>query len=158
MVVGRTGASLISHPTPEQVLPHRGRMLLLSRIVSVQADGLVGEADISPQCPFADGPRGVPRWVGIEFMAQAVGAFDGLRELNADHPIMPGYLLGTRRLENVRGYFSFGSVLSISVRELMMGENGMGAYACELRCNDSVMSCQLSVYRRPASTGSSADG
>jgi predicted hotdog family 3-hydroxylacyl-ACP dehydratase len=146
-----TGDALMSlQPDPEQVLPHRGRMLLLSRIVTVRPDGLVAEADITPQCPFSEGSAGVPRWAGIEFMAQAVGAFDGLRELGAHRTIMPGYLLGTRRLDGVHGYFPLGSVLKIHVQEVLRGDNGLGAYACELHDNASVMRCQLAVYRRPA--------
>lgn len=135
--------------TPEQVLPHRGGMLLLSRIVSCDAQQLSAEADITRASLFAQGEHGVPRWAGIEFMAQTVAALDGAREVGQGHPVSLGYLLGTRRLDGVDGYFGYGAVLSLRATEVLRSENGLGAYACELNDGARMLRCQLTVYRKP---------
>jgi predicted hotdog family 3-hydroxylacyl-ACP dehydratase len=133
---------------PEDVLPHRGSMLLLSRIVSHAPGELAAQVDISSSSTFAIPAMGVPRYVGIEYMAQAIAALEGVAGLGEGHPVTPGYLLGTRQLGGIDGYFSFGQVLDVRVREVMRGENGLGAFACELREEDRIMQCQLTVFSR----------
>ena len=78
-------------------------MLLLTQIVSWGSDDLIGEVAVSADSPFFEPGLGIPRWVGIEYMAQAVGALDGIRLREAAEPVPPGYLLGTRELRRLRG-------------------------------------------------------
>jgi predicted hotdog family 3-hydroxylacyl-ACP dehydratase len=136
---------------PAEVLPHRPPLLLLSRIVAWDADSLDGEVDVDDANPFAEPGRGVPRWVALEFMAQAVGALDGIRLREADRSVPPGYLLGTRRLGQLDGYFPLGAKLSIHVKEILSDANGLGIFACSLDDGERSLACQLTVYRPPAS-------
>jgi predicted hotdog family 3-hydroxylacyl-ACP dehydratase len=125
-------------------------MLLLNRVVSWDSASLVGEADISEDCMYCEPGLGVPRWVALEYMAQAVGALDGVRLREAGKPVPPGYLLGTRRLDGTDGHFRPGATLRVSVREVVQGENGLGVFACRLDEGERSLSCQLTVYRPPA--------
>lgn len=134
-----------------EVLPHRPPLLLLSRIVAWDADSLDGEVDVDDTNPFAEPGRGVPRWAALEFMAQAVGALDGIRLREADRGVPPGYLLGTRRLGQLDGYFPLGARLSIHVKEILSDTNGLGIFACSLDDGERSLACQLTVYRPPAS-------
>jgi predicted hotdog family 3-hydroxylacyl-ACP dehydratase len=136
--------------TPGQVLPHGEPMLLLSRLVSWRPGALVCEVDVSRASPFAEAGLGVPRWVGLEYMAQAVGALDGIRLREQGSDVPPGYLVGTRRLDHVDGYFRHGVTLRITVQEILQGENGLGVFSCGLHDGERSLSCQLTVYRRPA--------
>jgi predicted hotdog family 3-hydroxylacyl-ACP dehydratase len=136
---------------PAQVLPHRQPMLLLTRVVEWGPDALVGEVDVSGESPFAEPGLGVPRWVGLEYMAQAVGALDGIRLREAGRAVPPGYLVGARRLDHTDGHFRDGATLRITVQEILQGENGLGVFSCRLDDGDRSLSCQLTVYRPPAS-------
>jgi predicted hotdog family 3-hydroxylacyl-ACP dehydratase len=139
--------------SPVDVLPHRPPMVLLSRIIAWDNDSLVGEVDVTAASPFVEQGLGVPRWVGLEYMAQAVGALDGIRLREAGRPVPPGYLLGTRRLDGTDGYFAEGAKLRITVQEVLQDENGLGAYSCRLDDGERSLACQLTVYRPPASGG-----
>ena len=133
--------------SPQEVLPHRPPMQLLTRIVSWGPAELVAEVDIAEDGLFAEPGLGVPRWVGLEYMAQAVAALDGVRLCEAGQGVPPGYLLGTRRLEATDGYFQPGETLRITVHEVLQGENGLGVFSCLLGAAERSLSCQLTVYR-----------
>jgi predicted hotdog family 3-hydroxylacyl-ACP dehydratase len=131
------------------VLPHRPPMLLMDRIVSWDGSSLEGEVDIREDSPFGEAGLGVPRWVALEYMAQAVGALDGVRLRQAGRPVPPGYLLGTRRLDGTDGHFRPGATLRISVREVLQHANGLGVFACRLDDGERSLICQLTVFRPP---------
>lgn len=137
---------------PAEVLPHRPPLLLLTRVTAWGPDSLTGEVDVGADGPFAEPGKGVPRWVALEYMAQAVGALDGIRLREAGSDVPPGYLLGTRRLEHVDGYFAPGATLRVAVREVLQGENGLGVFSCRLDDGERSLECQLTVYR-PARGG-----
>lgn len=122
-------------------------MQLITRIVSWGPKDLVAEVDIAADGLFAEPGLGVPRWVGLEYMAQAVAALDGIRLREVGRAVPPGYLLGTRRLEATDGYFQPGETLRITVQEVLQGENGLGVFSCLLGAGERSLSCQLTVYR-----------
>lgn len=124
-------------------------MLLLSRIVSWGSTGLVGEVDIRDDSLLVESGRGVPRWIALEYMAQAVGALDGIRLRESDQGVPPGYLLGTRFLDQTDGYFPTGTTLRITVDEVLQGGNGLAIYSCRLDDGSRPLICQLAVYRPP---------
>mgnify|MGYP005996208549 CR=1 FL=1 len=63
----------------EELVPHSGRMSLLTRVVDSGDDWLTAEVDITSKSMFSD-DKGVPAWVGLEYLAQAIGAYAGLQE------------------------------------------------------------------------------
>ena len=63
-------------PDIRSLLPHAGPMVLLDRVISVDDDSLLAEVRIRSDSLFCDGD-GVGAWVGIEYMAQAIGAWAG---------------------------------------------------------------------------------
>ena len=132
-------------------------MQLITRIVAWGSQELVAEVDIADDGPFAEPGLGVPRWVGLEYMAQAVAALDGIRLREAGRGVPPGYLLGTRRLEQTDGYFQPGATLRITVQEVLQGENGLGIFSCLLEPGERSLSCQLTVYRPAQNSPDSND-
>jgi predicted hotdog family 3-hydroxylacyl-ACP dehydratase len=132
-------------------------MLLLTRVVTWGPDTLVGEVDVAGDSPFAEPGLGIPRWVALEYMAQAVGALDGIRLRESGRQVPPGYLLGTRRLDQIDGYFQPGVTVRITVSELLQGDHGLGVFSCLLNDGERAMSCQLTVYR-PAPGGAETGG
>ncbi|MGH6649221.1 hypothetical protein [Aquabacterium sp.] len=133
----------------EQLVPHRGTMSWLDRIVSVDADGAVAEADIRPGGFFVrDG--GLPAWAGIEYMAQTVAAWAGHRARSEGRQVDIGFLVGSRRYESTRPVFPVGACLHIQVARELIADNGLGMFACRILIDGSVVaSANLSVFEPP---------
>jgi predicted hotdog family 3-hydroxylacyl-ACP dehydratase len=126
---------------------HRGQMLLIDRLIEVDEDHALGEVVISRQSAFFRSGRGVPAYVGIEYMAQTVAAFDGARRMVAQAPPAVGFLLGTRRYRSNVPFFSDGARLQIEVT-MVFNENGMASFECAIRSDGGVdASASLNVYR-----------
>ncbi len=74
------------------LVPHRGTMSWLDRILSVDTERVVAEADIAEDSLFLrDGQ--LAAWIGIEYMAQAIAAWAGQRarrEGRSHHAGLPG--------------------------------------------------------------------
>jgi len=116
----------------ETLVPHRGGMRLVDRVLEVDDDHVLAEVDVPFDGLFVrDGE--VPSWVGIEYMAQAVAAWAGARaqRQGAAGP-RPGLLLGTRRYEAHCGGFASGSRLRVEARCEFIAGNGLGQFDCRI--------------------------
>jgi predicted hotdog family 3-hydroxylacyl-ACP dehydratase len=118
-------------PDIRSLLPHAGPMVLLDRVISVDEDSLLAEVCIRSDSLFCNG-GGVGAWVGIEYMAQAIGAWAGYTAQLRGEPVKLGFLLGTRRYECRRPIFLLGSVLRVHVQRLFQNENGLGSFECSI--------------------------
>ncbi|GGA74741.1 thioester dehydrase [Arenimonas soli] len=133
----------------ERLVPHRGGMLWLERIVACDGESAVAEAVVRDDHPFLDG-AGVPAWVGIEYMAQCIAAWAGGQALAKGRPVSPGFLLGTRRYESRRPELAVGTRLRIEARRELMGDNGLGMFACRiLDGDDEIAVANVSVFEPP---------
>ena len=102
------------------IVPHRGRMLLLSRVkgYNVKERSLEAEFDITEDCLFYDSAAaGVPAWVGIEFIAQAIAALAGLRGREKGEEPQLGFILSISSVETELSFFRAGSTVEIKVKE-----------------------------------------
>ena len=106
-------------------------MSLLSRIVDHGDGWLQAEVEIKPDSIFAD-ERGVPAWIGLEYMAQTIAAYAGLQERLVGKPPKIGFLLGTRNYTTSADYFAPGQVLKIRAEVDMVGGNGLNVFNCEI--------------------------
>src|SRR5262245_24932646 len=113
------------------LLPHAGSMVLLDRVISVDEDSLLAEVCIRSDSLFCNG-SGVGAWVGIEYMAQAIGAWAGYTAQLRGEPVKLGFLLGTRRYECRHPLFVLGSVLRVHAQRLFQSENGLGSFECTI--------------------------
>lgn len=135
--------------TVDDLVPHRGDMSWLDTVVSADADTVVAEATIRPDSFFVrDGA--LPIWVGVEFMAQSVAAWAGHRGRQQGRPARIGFLLGTRRFDVHRQAFRVGERLRIEARCKLMGDNGLGMFACRILVDGEVAAeANLSVFEPP---------
>ena len=92
---------MIAGPLPPvaDVLPHRGPMVLLSRILEHSEQHTVCAVDIRIDAPFVEPAGTVPAWIGLEYMAQCVAAHAGLRARAHGEPVRTGFLIGSRRID-----------------------------------------------------------
>ena len=130
-------------------VPHRGAMNLLDTIV--HCDELAVEARVRvPADGLFVGADGVPAWVGIEYMAQAVAAWSGARARAGGGSPRIGYLLGSRRYEAAVPAFEVGAELQVFAQCELMGDNGLGMFDCRIERDGRVLaSGRLSVFEPP---------
>lgn len=115
----------------EDVVPHRQDMCLLDRIVRWDEEGIVAEL-VVPEAGLFVEEGGIPAWVGIEYMAQAIAAWAGCRARTAGNPPQLGFLLGSRRYSSARSSFPSGTCLQVQARCELLGDNGLGMFACRI--------------------------
>src|SRR4051794_36950588 len=118
-------------PDIRTLVPHAGPMVLLDKVISVDADALCAEVTIRADSQFC-GAEGVGAWVGIEYMAQAIAAHAGYAARLRGEPVKIGFLLGSRRYVCTRPVFTVGSVLRVYIARLLLAENGLGAFECRI--------------------------
>lgn len=122
----------MSLPAIATLVPHGAPMLLLDRVVSADADKLCAEVTIRPDSLFC-GERGVGAWVGIEYMAQTIAAYAGYHAQQRGEPVKIGFLLGSRRYECSRPWFSSGDCLHVEAQQLLQADNGLGSFSCTIK-------------------------
>jgi predicted hotdog family 3-hydroxylacyl-ACP dehydratase len=122
-------------------------MVLLNRVIAVGEDTLCAEVRIQADSLFcAEG--GVGSWVGVEYMAQAIGAYAGYRAHLRAEPVKIGFLLGTRRYECSRGMFPIGTVLKVHVRRVLQNEDGLASFECRIDDETGQLAiANLTVYQ-----------
>lgn len=136
-----------SLPPIESLIRHRGRMLLIERLLEASETHAVGEVVITEKSSFFRKGSGVPIYVGMEYMAQTVAAYDGLLRCNSGDEPAIGFLLGSRRYEAIQDYFPNGAVLAIHV-DMVFSEGGMASFECFIKQGDqTLVTAPLNVYR-----------
>ena len=121
----------MSYPEIDQLVPHEGDMILLDRVLFADADNLSAEVRIHVGSLLCDG-AGVGSWVGLEYMAQAIAAHAGYKDVLLGEPIKVGFLLGARRYQVAAPLFALGTVLHVHVHQAILGENGLAAFECRI--------------------------
>lgn len=137
--------AMVSLPAIVDLLPHRGEMLLLDRLMSVDEQGVTVLAHAGGQSWYADLSNTMPAWIGIELMAQAIAVHVGWRK--AQRGLLPqrGVLLGTRSYQCDVAVFE--GELEIEASLSFIDESGLGAYRCHIRTGGClVASSNLKVY------------
>jgi predicted hotdog family 3-hydroxylacyl-ACP dehydratase len=83
---------------PENILPHRDRMLLIDEILEVDDDGAVTRSVVTERWPFFNG-RDVNAIVLIELVAQTAGVHNGwIRDkLHGSAADKKGWIVGIRQ-------------------------------------------------------------
>ena len=128
-----------------ELLPHDPPMVLLDRVLSYTESELVAEVNIRPDSILCEAD-GVPGWVGIEYMAQAVAAHAGYQGRLAGEPPRIGYLLGTRSYKSSLSVFPVGKTLTVTIESLFV-EMALGAFACRIELDGPVATAKINVYQ-----------
>ncbi len=137
-------------------VPHRGGMSLLASVERHDGESIVARVRVPAQGLFTT-PEGVPAWVGIEYMAQAIAAWSGALARDGGGSPRIGFLLGSRRYEAAVPLFEAGADLLVHAQCELLGENGLGMFDCRIEQDGRVLaSGRLSVFEPPEDTGQGA--
>ncbi|HEX6770115.1 MAG TPA: hotdog family protein [Candidatus Binatia bacterium] len=137
-------------PDITDLLPHSGPMVLLDRVVAADDENLCAEVRVRADSLFyVDG--GIGGWVGLEYMAQAIGAYAGYRARLRGEPVRIGYLLGTRHYECKQPIFVLGSLLKIYVKRMFQSDEGLASFDCHIEDEKGTLaSANLTVFQSAA--------
>jgi predicted hotdog family 3-hydroxylacyl-ACP dehydratase len=130
------------------LIPHTGDMVLLDRIIDYDDQSLTAELAVRGDGLLGGNDRTVPAWVGIEYMAQTVAAYIGIKAKQANEPIRLGFLLGTRRYNSNIAAFKVGARLTIRVEKIMQ-DDGLGVFDCRIQGDGVEITANLNVYQPP---------
>ena len=128
-----------TYPPTSELLPHRDRAVLIDTVLEDSTDSIRVRARVRADNPYFVPGRGLPAWVGIELMAQAIAAHAGLGARREQKPPRAGMLLGTRRYEATAPYFPEGAELEVRADRDFGDDGGLAACACTILCGGEVM-------------------
>lgn len=128
------------------LLPHDGNMVLLDELVEQRESGVTARLQVRQDGLF-DRDGQVPSWVGIEYMAQAIALYAGLKAKQAGEPIKLGFLLGTRRYQASCKGFICGSSLQVMVDEALQGSGGLRVFECTMTGDNVLVTANLQVFQ-----------
>lgn len=134
--------------TVAELIPHSPPMVLVDRVLEYDSVSLVAEVTISANSLFyVAAIGGVPAWVGIEYMAQAISALEGLRARNNGQGIKLGFLLGTRKLLLPRKVLHEGIAYQIHVLQLLRDQSGFATFECRIEYEQELcVAARINVY------------
>jgi predicted hotdog family 3-hydroxylacyl-ACP dehydratase len=118
-------------PPLEALVPHRGRMLLVTGIVTHTARETCCRIDLADDGIIVHGDGSVSAWVALELMAQTVAVHAGLTAWSAGQPVRLGFLIGARHVA-LEGPLRGGQSLHATVSHVW-GEADLAAFDCVLR-------------------------
>jgi predicted hotdog family 3-hydroxylacyl-ACP dehydratase len=123
-------------------------MILIDQMIDATETGSMCEVTIGPQTLFIEA-AGVPAFVGLEYMAQAVAAYGGYKSYRAGEPIAIGLLLGTPELRTYCQFFDCGQTLQIQVTHVW-GEHELMQFHCtiqEASTGKLLQQAELNVFK-----------
>ena len=137
-------------PRIEEVLQHRGNMLLIDHLIEFNDESMVAEYSPRSGAWYVDDQGRMPAWIGIELMAQAVAAHVGMLKFNKEMPQKAGVLVGTRRYSATDSSFATGVPLQIQVTVVYQDASGLGAYDCNIGYDGNALATATLKVFEPA--------
>lgn len=143
---GQAEPAAPAFPAIDELVPHAHPMILVDRLVSFQEGRAICEVVLRPDSPFVEDGK-ARALVAVEYMAQSVAVYAGMRgRLKGEKPSL-GFLLGSRELRLHVDHFHAGDVLRVSV-EHVFGDEHLGSFKCRVeRGPEVVAEALLSVYQ-----------
>lgn len=135
-------------PPVQELVAHAGGMLLIDRVVAAAGETVLSELTIRRDSIFFQPGEGVPAYVGFEFMAQTISAYDGLKRRANGKPPTIGFLLGCRKYKAAKSFFAEGETLRVEATSLL-GEEEMASFDCRILDADGaeLASATINAYR-----------
>lgn len=126
-------------PTLEDLLPHRGRMLLVRDVLEVDADHAMTRSVVDASWPMAGGGSVHPL-VLVELAAQTAGVCNGwdrIQTQGLDSNRM-GWLVGIKKAEFFIERLNIGSIITVRAENTYVFEN-LREVSCTMELNDTVI-------------------
>lgn len=130
------------------LITHSGDKILLGQVLEYDQEQLVAQAQVQPDSVYLRG-AGEPPWLGLEYMAQAVAAFAGVRRREAGGTPKVGMLIGTRKYRCQLKSLPVGLKMRIEVKALFEDEQGLSVFECRIIGDELIAEANLNVFQPP---------
>jgi len=129
-----------------ELIVHKAPMILIDRIESYDDKSIQSVIEIKQSSPFLN-ENAVPAYIGIEYMAQTVACFSGIKALEADNAVRIGFLVSVRKLKLFTNAYSIGS--SLVAKSCVLYDDGeMAAFDCQILYENHILAeAKLNVYQ-----------
>ena len=149
----------MSHPDIEKLIPHRGAMLWLDAVTASGDDDITCRAAVRRDNLFLRPPGDWLRAAAcVEYMAQSVAAYAGLRAHRLGRPaaVGLGFLVAASKVVLEVSRLELGDELEITASRVW-GDAELGKFECTVaRRGARIAEATLSVYRPPSAAEGSA--
>jgi len=128
-------------------------MLLINDIVFLSESKSKASVLIDQETPFVQNGKGVPAWIGLEYMGQTAALIAGFQQRKGKTTPHLGFLLGSRKYHSNVAYFGFGTRLLVSCEEAALVGESLATFNCTIAGVDDqtklLATAMLSVFRKP---------
>lgn len=135
------------------LVPHRPPMLLINRIESIEDTSSSATVLIDHETPFFEPDKGVPSWIGLEYMGQTAALIAGRQLKRGVLQAHLGILLGSRNYTAAQAYFSPAIDLRVACQQTAMVGESLVTFRCTIHSLDGKLplaEASLSVLRNAA--------
>jgi predicted hotdog family 3-hydroxylacyl-ACP dehydratase len=130
----------------QELVPHRPPMILIDEVVETGGLTLTARVRLTKSSPFMHEGQ-LPALITLEYMAQSIAAFAGLKSRKQGKPIKLGLLMSCREMTLAVEWLEAGDELLVTVTEVWSDEN-LGNFDCFVRRGDEMISqASMSVYQ-----------
>jgi len=144
-------------PNPMELIPHRPPMLLIEEVLNVSNERAESLLWLSTDSPFYVPERGVPNWVGLEYMGQTAALIAGYQQQTGQCLPHLGFLLGCREYLSEVTHFKAGTCLHVQAEQSTVVGESLATFKCTIATFDAevetvvseLATAQLSVFRQP---------
>lgn len=136
----------------ETLVPHAGKMFLLSRVVCYELESISiqSEIDIDENSMFYDADLGgVPAWVAFEYMAQSISALSGIYGRQKNEEPKVGFIMSVSNFNASVPCFKRGSTVKIKVHQTMRMDMAVTFDGQAFVENDLVVTSTLNTIEVP---------
>lgn len=136
------------------LVPHANPMCLLDSVKTYSTNSITCLLTIHPETLFFDASQnGVPSYLGIEYMAQAIAAFSGIQGRLAGYKPKLGFLLGSRKYAPQCAVFQNNSTLQVHAEQIIQEESGLFVFDCTISIdNNIVVNAKINAFQ-PSDVG-----
>jgi predicted hotdog family 3-hydroxylacyl-ACP dehydratase len=128
------------------ILYHEEPMILIDRVEAYDDNTVQSSVEITPNSPFLVDDS-VPAYVSVEYMAQSIAAYSGIKARNSGGDIKVGYLASARKVDLNVPYFAIGDKLKITVK-MIWNESPMAVFDCIVEVRDMVVAtARINVFQ-----------
>lgn len=129
-----------------EILYHAPPMILIDGVEGYSDTEVASFVEITEDSPFIE-EGAVPAYVGIEYMAQSIAAYSGIKARNAGEEVKIGYLVSSRNMSLSCASFAVGDRLNVKV-ELVYDESPMAVFDGTIYRDDALVAkARLNVYQ-----------
>ena len=115
------------------LIPHRPPMLLINRVLELGGSHSLAEVNVNDNASFFIKGKGVPAWIGIEYMGQTAALIAGYQQQRGLVGPHLGFLLGTRRYTCQTAWFEPNSILRVACNEIAVVGDSLANFNCVIK-------------------------